>query len=169
MDCMKNSLTFFLLGFLLSCNPEDYFPSEELIMGADNFCSYAKDLHTCEALVDRCQPAFEESEDETGHPLFSACIANPGEWSDTDDPEVTPEDEMNPPSIPEALASNCEINEKYLLTELITKKDKVIKKNVKVKLCHNTGYNPQTIIISCNALKAHLSHQSAGDYIGACY
>lgn len=167
---MKNPLFFFFLGALLSCNPqEEYFPSLEFITGADEFCSEAKDLNSCQALVDRCQPAFDGSEDEFGNPVFESCIANPSEWTDTDDPEVAPEDEMNPPTIPEAIDSKCQISGKYLLTEIITKKDKVIKKNVKVKLCHNTNNNPHTIVISCNALKAHLSHQSSGDYIGACH
>lgn len=167
---MKKPFIICLLGLMASCNPqEDYFPTLDLINGADEFCSEAKDLETCQMLVDRCQPAFEDYEDESGYPVFASCIANPGEWSDTDDPEVTPIDEMNPPTIPEAIAAKCEINERYLLTEVITKKNKVVKKNVKVKLCHNTNNNPHTLVISCNALKAHLSHQNSGDYIGACY
>lgn len=167
---MKYTLFLFMLGTLYSCNQqEEYYPTLEFITGADEFCTEATDLNSCQALADRCQPAFEDREDEFGAPVFSSCIANPEEWSDTDDPEVTPEEETNPPTIPETIDSKCQISGKYLLTEVVTKKDKVIKKNVKVKLCHNTNNNPHTIIISCNALKAHLSHQSSGDYIGACH
>lgn len=72
-----------------SCNPEDYFPIEQAIAGADAYCAKALDLNSCEALSDMCQPAYmdqsEEAEALSEAPVFSACIANPDLWDNTDD------------------------------------------------------------------------------------
>lgn len=83
------------LGLLLSlsvlvssCNPEDYFPIEQSIVGADAFCAKALDVNSCEAMSDLCQPAYvdqsEEAEALSEAPVFSACIANPDAWTDPD-------------------------------------------------------------------------------------
>lgn len=166
---MKHLALLSILGFLYSCNPqEDYYPTLELVLGADKVCSEATDLDSCERLVDRCMPAFEDAEDEFGHPLFASCIANPEEWTTPSDPEVLPVEDVAPPTIVEAINAKCDIPEQFLLTEVVTKKGKVIKKNVKVKLCHNINHNPRTIVVSCNALKAHRNHHNGSDYIGTC-
>ena len=87
---MKNlSLKNGQLGLLLSlsvlvtaCNPEEYYPIEELLTGEDAFCYQAKDLNSCQELAPRCQPAYmpSESEEEPApeDQVFAFCIANPG-------------------------------------------------------------------------------------------
>lgn len=173
---MKHSVLFLVLGFLYSCNPqEDYYPTLEFILGADKVCTAGTDLNTCQMLSDRCQPAFDDAIDEFGEPVFASCIAKTDEWVTPSVPvepapgeEVIPVEDVAPPTIVETLDAKCQIPEQFLLTEVVTKKGKVIKKNVKVKLCHNVNNNPHTIVISCNALNAHRNHQNGSDYIGAC-
>lgn len=67
-----------------ACNPDEFFPIEEFLTGEDAYCYEAKDLDSCQARVDRCQPAFVEAvEDENTDPSapaemeFLVCIANP--------------------------------------------------------------------------------------------
>lgn len=74
-----------------SCNQEEYFPTQELFEGADAYCHQAQDVNSCQA-ISFCQPAYEPSEDETAEPVFSACVANPDQWSpDAANPEDLPD------------------------------------------------------------------------------
>jgi hypothetical protein len=200
------------LGLLLmlsvvatGCNPEEYFPITEQLTGEDAFCYEAKDLNSCQALVDRCQPAFYESADESQEPLFVACIANPdyvpadnsgsdntgtndgsgttnGSDSNGSDSNgsgsngsgsngsgtTSPETE---PTLQEAFKSKCEnLNEKYLWIKHEVKKKQVVNTVKKVKVCHSTGNgSAHTIMVACQALKAHSKHHHGEDYLGACY
>lgn len=65
-----------------SCNPEEYFPVEELIEGADAYCATATDLNSCQQLATYCQPAYSDLELDTEEPVFVACVANPDLWED---------------------------------------------------------------------------------------
>lgn len=185
------------LGLLLSvcvlvssCNPEEYFPVEEIVEGADAYCAQAKDLHSCQQLADICQPAYEPLEIETAEPVFSVCVANPDLWSPnygepdagdttadtgTDpgtDPEVTDPVVTDPvgtaPTLQEAWEAKCEgLDPQYLWQmKQVKKKKGVIKSVKKVKVCHISGNSSShTITIACPALKAHVNHD---DYLGAC-
>lgn len=155
-----------------SCNQDEFFPTEEMIEGADAYCAEAKDLHSCQQLVDICQPAYEAEVLEGEEPLFSQCVANPDLWTNppTDDGEVIVDDgtdESAPaPTLEEAHASNCSnLDAQYLWTKKFVKKGKVINKVSKVKVCHMANASSHTIVIACPALKAHISHD---DYLGAC-
>lgn len=64
--------------FLTSCNKEEYFPVEQLIEGADAYCSQALDLDSCHNLGNQCQGAFLDLEKDDQEPVFVMCIANPG-------------------------------------------------------------------------------------------
>jgi hypothetical protein len=71
-------LLFAMSLTIAACNQsEEYFPTQEFIVGPDAFCSDAKDLNSCLELGNACRPAYEDSEDESLDPLFSVCIANP--------------------------------------------------------------------------------------------
>lgn len=80
------------------------------------------------------------------------------------------------PSLSDAVRANCQnLDPKYMVIrkELLKKENSGKKKEsvvmAKVKVCHATGNgSAHSIVIACPALKAHLKHQSAGDYIGAC-
>ena len=71
-----------------SCNPEDYFPIEQMVAGADAYCAKALDENSCQAMSDMCQPAYMEQSEEmeaiSEAPVFSACIANPDAWAPED-------------------------------------------------------------------------------------
>jgi hypothetical protein len=77
---------FFAMSLTMAaCNQsEEFFPTQEFIVGPDAFCSEAKDLNSCLELGNACRPAFEDSVDETQDPLFSVCVANPDYNSGTD-------------------------------------------------------------------------------------
>lgn len=176
-----------------SCNPEDYFPIEQMIAGADAYCAKALDENSCQQLSDMCQPAYmeqsEEMEDISEAPVFSACIANPDAWAPTDgsggddgtgdnDDGTGDSDDgtgdsgdgisEDAPTINDTIAAKCEnLDPQYVLTENHTKKGKVIKTVKKVKVCHMTGNgSSHSIIIACQALRPHKQHHD--DYIGAC-
>lgn len=170
-----------------SCNPDDYFDVNTLVAGTDASCSLAKTQESCEALPS-CQPAFEDMEVDVETPIFSACIANPPSDSTTTD-DGTGDDTGNgngnddgssdpstPPTIDDAIASNCsDLDDQYLyIKHVMTTKGKgggskktTTQRQVKVKVCHQTGnLSAHTIIIACPALNAHKTHHD--DYIGAC-
>lgn len=176
-----------------SCNQEEYFPTEELFAGADAYCHQATDVNSCQA-ISFCQPAYEPQADDTLDPVFSACVANPDQWSpDAANPEDLPDpnqptdpaDSTDPtdptdpsvpveepaPTIPEVIQGGngkCQnLDPQYLLTIKEVKKNKIVKETKKVKVCHQTGNGSEhTIVIACPALKAHKNHHD--DYIGAC-
>lgn len=165
-----------------SCNQDEFFPTEEMIEGADSYCAEARDLNSCQQLVDICQPAYGDEALEGEEPVFSQCVANPDLWTNppTDDGEVIvddgtdesggstdPVDEPVPaPTLEEAYTSKCSnLDAQYLWTKKFVKKGKVINKVSKVKVCHMANASSHTIVIACPALKAHISHD---DYLGAC-
>ncbi|MCM2349341.1 MAG: hypothetical protein NDI69_04915 [Bacteriovoracaceae bacterium] len=73
------------LSVLVSCNQDEFFPTEELIAGADAYCAKAVDLNSCQQMADVCQPAYEPSANEIDEPVYASCVANPDLW-------VTPPD-----------------------------------------------------------------------------
>ncbi len=165
-----------------SCNQDEFFPTEEMIEGADAYCAEARDLNSCQQLVDICQPAYEPEVLEGEEPVFSQCVANPDLWANppTDDGEVIVDDGTNEsggstdpvdepvpaPTLEEAYASKCSnLDAQYLWTKKFVKKGKVINKVSKVKICHMANASSHTIVVACPALKAHISHD---DYLGAC-
>lgn len=178
------SLVFSLCLLVTACNPEEYYPVEELIEGADAYCAEAKDLHSCQQMADICQPAYEPLELDLNEPVFAHCVANPDMWNPiyetpdagtdpvTDpgtDPVVEPEPEPAPaPTLGEVVDSKCEgLDPQYLWVMKEIKKKKVIRTTKKVKVCHYTGNSQaHTIIIACPAVRAHVKHHE--DYIGAC-
>lgn len=156
-----------------SCNPEEYFPVEELVEGADAYCAQSTDSNSCQSLATYCQPAYSDLELDTEEPLFVACLANPDLWEDHGS-SADPNDGSNdvpvidtPPSIQETIAAKCEnLDAKYMLVKKELKKKQVISTSSKVKVCHETGNgSSHTVVIACPALKAHKQHN---DYIGAC-
>jgi hypothetical protein len=180
---MKQSFRNGQVGLLLTlsvlasgCNPEEYFPVEELIEGADAYCAQATDLNSCQQLADICQPAYEHLEIDTETPLYSACVANPDLWSpnhsdpstDPADPVVDGGSSQPVPTIEDALDSKCQdLDSKYLLVKKEIRNKKVEKTITKVKVCHMAGNgSSHTIVIACPALKAHVKHHD--DSIGAC-
>lgn len=172
----------------ISCNPDEFFPIEELLTGEDAFCYEAKDLESCQQRVDRCQPSFVEGANESVAPEFVLCLANPevengyeGNPNDSSDqpsgPENQPTDETTDPNAPtaaptlkEAYDAKCEnLDAKYLWVKKEVKKKKVVQTTSKVKVCHSTGNgSSHTIVIACPALKAHIKHKDSKDYLGAC-
>jgi hypothetical protein len=70
------------LAVLTSCNPSEFYPTEEFITGDDAFCSLARDLHTCQQLSDKCQPAYHYSANEEEEPKYAMCVANPDVYPD---------------------------------------------------------------------------------------
>lgn len=156
--------------FLVSCNPDDFYPTEEFIAGADAYCAEAKDLSSCQALPDICQPAYLEEKDSLGEPVFSQCVANPDLWLNPPDgsgPIITIDPEVPAPTIADAVASKCaDLGEQYLHVTKLVKKNKVVGMHSKVKVCHMTNSGtPHTIVVACPALNAHKNHD---DYLGAC-
>lgn len=85
----NRGLLLVLCILVSACNEEEYFPVEGFVTGEDAFCSQATDLHICQQLVDRCQPAFEYSESDFEEPIFSACVANPAVYPPADDGSAT--------------------------------------------------------------------------------
>lgn len=196
---VKNGQTCLLaiLCVLVSaCNPDEFFPVEEFLTGEDAYCYEAKDLNSCEARVDRCRPAYLESDAETTDPAlekeFLVCIANPNPapiddgstTSGTDGGSTTggtdggstggsdPAPQPEPvPTLEDALANKCQnMSSEYLWEKTEMKKGKVLGKTSKVKVCHSTGNgSAHTIVIACPALKAHIKHKQAEDYLGACF
>ncbi len=189
---MKFPLTLLACALITSCNPDDYFEMNMAIEGKDGYCSVATDAPTCQALPG-CQPAYEDTESDLDLPIFSACIANPDVLppddgsnppddgtNPPDDGSNPPDDGSNPPvdepTIEDAIDSNCaNLDAKYLYVKTITEtkssgggsKKSSVKKNVKVKVCHQTGNSDaHTIIIACPALNPHKHHHD--DYLGAC-
>lgn len=75
------------------------------------------------------------------------------------------------PTLEDALANKCQnMSSEYLWEKVEMKKGKIIGKTSKVKVCHSTGNgSAHTIVIACPALKAHIKHKQAEDYLGACY
>lgn len=182
---MKNAQVGLLIVFSAltsACNQEEYYPSEEFIKGADAYCKTATDLHACQQLGDVCQPAFNPSEDELAEPVFAICVANPNLWERPDlwDPNYDENDtvadgsgdtgttEPLPPTLEETVAAKCSnLESKYLWIKETVKKNQVVERVSKVKVCHMTGNSSaHTIVIACPALKAHTKHN--GDYMGAC-
>lgn len=164
---------------ITACNPADYFEMNATIEGRDAFCSQATDLTSCQVLADVCQPAYEDVEAELEEPIFSACIANrpvPGDTAPTDG--STPDDGSSdvPPTIDDVIRHGCDgLAPEYLYVKTITEKKgkeggskkTTVKRQVKVKICHQTGnMSAHTIIIACPAVKAHKQHHD--DYVGAC-
>lgn len=157
-----------------ACNPDDYFEMNSLIAGDDAYCSYAKNLETCEALP-HCQPAFEDLESDVETPIYSNCIANPPSPAETTtDGGDTTDDEL-PPTVEDAFNGNCQdLDPRYLWSQTITEKKSSggtkktsVTKVVKVKVCHQTGnMNAHAIVIACPALRPHVEHHD--DYLGAC-
>ncbi len=183
---MKNSQVGLLIVVSVltsACNPDEYFPSEDFIKGADAYCKSATQLHSCQQLGDVCQPAYTPSEDELTGPVFTTCVANPDLWERPDlwnpnqgEPDSEPDDsndpgpeESLPPSLDDTVVAKCSnLENKYLWIKETVKKNKVISRVSKVKVCHMAGNgSSHTIIIACPALKAHTKHGS-GDYLGAC-
>lgn len=186
---MKNAQLGLLVVFsalTCACNPEEYYPSEDFIKGADAYCKTATDLHACQQLGDVCQPAYNPTEDELAEPVFAMCVANPDLWERPDlwDPNYgdagTVADgsdgsdgsgsvEPLPPTVEETVAAKCSnLENKYLWVKETVKKKKVVARVSKVKVCHMTGSgSSHTIVIACPALKAHTKHGD-GDYMGAC-
>lgn len=68
------------LSVLVSCNQDEFFPTEELIAGADAYCAKAVDLNSCQQMADICQPAYEPSANEIDEPVYASCVANPDLW-----------------------------------------------------------------------------------------
>ena len=236
---MKTGQTCLLVSLCVlvtACNPDEFFPIEEFLTGEDAYCYEAKDLDSCQARADRCQPAYVESDVETTDPAmqmeFLVCIANPNpapvddgstsggidggstsggtdggtttggsdDGSTTggtdggtttggsDDGSTTggtdgssaggstggsdPAPQPEPiPTLEDALANKCQnMSSEYLWEKVEMKKGKIIGKTSKVKVCHSTGNgSAHTIVIACPALKAHIKHKQAEDYLGACY
>ncbi len=175
-----------------SCNQDEFFPTEEMIEGADAYCAEAKDLNSCQQLVDICQPAYEPEALEGEEPVFSQCVANPDLWvnppadngevivddgtdgsggstdpvDETGDPTVPVDESVPAPTLEEAYAAKCSnLDAQYLWTKKFVKKGKVINKVSKVKICHMANASSHTIVVACPALKAHINHD---DYLGAC-
>lgn len=162
------SLLLLCSVLLVSCNPDEFYPTEEMIAGADAFCSEAKDLESCQKLSYICQPAFEEAKGN-GEPVYSECVANPDLWINPPDgsgPIISNPDEPVP-TIAETAANKCaDLGKQYLHVVKLVKKGQVVGERSKVKVCHQTSSGtPHTIVIACPALNAHKSHS---DYLGAC-
>jgi hypothetical protein len=191
---MKFTVSLLSLVLISACNPDDYFDVNTLIEGADAVCSQAKDLATCQMLP-MCQPAYEDVETELEEPIFAACIANPpapddgttttDDGSSTDDGSNPTDDDGTisddgstdevPPTIDDVIANGCDkLDPQYLYVKKITEKKSSggskktsVKRQVKVKICHQTGnLDSHTIIIACPAVKSHKEHHD--DYVGAC-
>lgn len=175
------SLVFSLCLLVSSCNPEEYYPVEELVEGADAYCAKATDRESCQQLADVCQPAYEPLELDLNEPVYATCVANPDMWNpvydDPDaptdpgtDPGTDPEEEdpSSAPSIEETVAQKCaNLDPQYLWVKKEIKNKKVINEMKKVKICHIAGNShSHTIVIACPALKAHVKHHD--DYLGAC-
>ncbi len=169
------SLVFSLCLLVTACNPEEYYPVEELIEGADAYCAEAKDLQSCQQMADICQPAYEPLELDLNEPVFANCVANSDMWNpvyDIPDEETTPPEEQTEPELPPTLGevaqSKCEgLEAKYLWVMKEIKQKKVIKTVKKVKVCHYTGNSQaHTIIIACPAVRSHVKHHD--DYLGVC-
>jgi hypothetical protein len=155
------------------------------VEGRDAYCSLATDQATCETRSDVCQPSFEDSADESLPPVFSACISNPivqptptpGDGTTTPAPgdgTTTPAPgdgttSPTPPTIEDAYNAKCDnVNADDLWIKKTMKKDQVVSRVVKVKVCHQTGnLSMHTILIACPALRPHIEHHE--DYIGACH
>lgn len=156
---------------LVSCNEDEFYPTEEMITGADAYCSEAKDLDSCQKLSDICQPAFAEEKGNESEPAFSQCVANPDLWLNPPDgsgPIISEPEASEPaPTIEEAASNKCsDLGEQYLHVTKFIKKNKVVGVHSKVKVCHQTkSGTPHTIVIACPALNAHRGHD---DYLGAC-
>lgn len=151
--------------FISGCNPEEYFPIEEYVLGEDAFCSEAKDLDSCRSLGDRCQGAFLDLEKDDQEPIFAACVSNPAHNTPE---ELSEEPAEGQPSIEDAINGKCQdLDMKYLYVKKIVSKNetKVISK---IKVCHSTDRGEHTIIIACPALRAHANHHDGNDYLGAC-
>lgn len=163
-----------------ACNPDDYYQLKEYLRGNDEFCSQAKDLNSCEQLVDVCQPAYRYSENEAEAPEFDMCISNPDAYDEDpgsndssgsgggSTPAPTPA-----PTLKEAYDSDCEVDSKYLLIKVQeeSKNGKSKGKSEaarKVKVCHYSSAGYHSIVIACPALKAHINHHQGADYLGAC-
>jgi outer membrane biosynthesis protein TonB len=84
--------------FITSCNPNEFFQTLETIEGRDAYCSQATDVNMCQGHSDVCQPAYDDSEDETAGPVFSACIANP--VIPPTEPTTPPTEPTTPPTEP---------------------------------------------------------------------
>ena len=173
-----------VLGWSLlvtSCNPDDYYAVSSLVVGSDASCSIATTQASCEA-IPACRPAFEDMEADVETPFFSACIANPpsdttGDGTTADGTDDGPSDDSStPPTIDDAIATDCadlddtDLYIKHIMTTEAKgggSKKTTTSRQVKVKVCHQTGnLSAHTIIIACPALNAHKMHHD--DYIGAC-
>lgn len=182
------SLILGLSVLAVSCNPEEYYPSEELIQGADAYCKEATDVYSCQQLGDICQPAYEPLSIDIEEPVYATCVANPDMWdpnygdptgdgatggsgdgSGSDDGSGSGDDGViaEEPSVQDAIDSKCaNLDNKYLWTVNTVKNNKVVKTMKKVKVCHMSGNSSaHTIVIACPALNAHKKHD---DYLGAC-
>ena len=170
-----------------ACNPDDYYQLKEFLKGNDEFCSQAKDLNTCQQLADVCQPAYRVSENPDEAPEFDMCISNPDSYDTdpgTNDGTTGTNDgsdgsgsdgsgSMTPPTLQEALDSNCQVEDKYLVIKVQeeSKNGKSKGKSEssrKVKVCHHSSAGAHSIVIACPALKAHINHHQGADYLGAC-
>jgi hypothetical protein len=160
-----------------ACNPDDYYQLKEFLKGNDEFCSQAKDLNSCQSLVDVCQPAYKYSENENEAPVFDMCISNPDSYDENpgsnDGTDGSGSNPAPAPTLQDALNANCQIADKYLVIKVQeeTKNGKSKGKSVsshKVKVCHYSNSGSHSIVIACPALKAHTKHHQSADYLGAC-
>lgn len=138
-----------------------------LVAGRDTGCSRASDQKVCEAMKG-CQAAFEDLESDLDTPIYFACIANPRQ----DDETLAHDDEE---SLEATSRNNCQgIADDHLYIKHVMEtvadgdsKKVVTKRELKLKVCHQTGnMAAHTIITECPSLKSH--DELHDDYLGAC-
>ena len=110
---------------LTACNRKDYFPIVGADLGADAYCSEAKDLNSCRDLGNRCQGAFLDLETDDQESVFIACIGNPG-YEDLSGDGSTGKSTNTlvetAPTIGDPIAANCaNLDDMYMNVKSITK------------------------------------------------